>query len=109
MYKGGLTGFPKEIVEKMLEHQVKQGNKKDVTVFENDITSSSLNKGFNWSAASEGRTFWSDVVLNKKFKLFFDKYPKIEEDEDEMLFDLANEHLTDEHVERLYSNRFGKN
>lgn len=32
-YKGELEGFP-EVVEKMLERQVEQGNKRDVSVFE---------------------------------------------------------------------------
>lgn len=29
MYKGQLEGFPREVVEKMLEEQEKQGNKRD--------------------------------------------------------------------------------
>jgi len=32
MYKGQIKDFPTEVVEKMLERQVDQGNKRDVTV-----------------------------------------------------------------------------
>jgi len=112
MYKGELAGFPQEIVEKMLEYQVEQGNVRNVTVFENSVTSGASSGGFKWSAAPEGRSFWDGVINNKNFKLFFNKYPKIkveEVDEDEMLFNLANEHLTNKQIKRLYSNRFGKN
>lgn len=34
-YKNSIEGFPREVVGKMLEEQVKQGSKKDVSVFEN--------------------------------------------------------------------------
>ena len=71
MYKGQLNGFPTEVVEKMLERQVEQGNKKDVTAFEkcNVIN-------FIWSKTIEGQQFWEKVIINKKFDVFFNKYPK---------------------------------
>jgi len=105
MYKGELNGFPEEVVEKMLERQFEQDNVKDITVFEDNIYG-----GFSWSNSIEGLTFWLNVISQRNFDLFFDKYPKIEEeeDEDEMLFDLAHEHLTNKQIKRLYFKRFGK-
>ena len=70
-YKGEIAGFPQEIVEKMLERQVEQGNKRDVSVFERTCTG-----GFFWDITIEGQLFWSSVIKNKNFDVFFAKYPK---------------------------------
>lgn len=71
MYKGQLEGFPTEIVEKMLEKQVEQGNKKDVTIFEECNAT-----GFIWNKTIEGQKFWEKVINYKQFDVFFNKYPK---------------------------------
>lgn len=75
-YKGDLKGFPEEIVEKMLEEQVKQGSRRDVSVFENEIKSDIDAGGFIWEYAKDGHTFWSMVITCKDFNTFFEKYPK---------------------------------
>lgn len=67
-YKGELEGFPDEVVEKMLEYQ---RNKRDVTVFEKNCKS-----GFDWDRTPEKYNFWCDVIINRNFNLFFEKYPK---------------------------------
>jgi hypothetical protein len=77
MYKGQLEGFPKEIVEKMLEEQEKQGNKRDVSVFERILSTSYSNGGFTWDLTKENNQFWKEVLEDKNFTLFFEKYPKI--------------------------------
>lgn len=74
MYKGQLEGFPPEIVEKMLYYQEKQGNKRDVTIFEK--RKDSYSSGFCWDNTEEEFDFWDDVINNKNFDLFFEKYPK---------------------------------
>lgn len=76
MYKGELTGFPIEVVNKMLEYQVQQGNPKDVTVFENLARSSHKVGGFTWDKTIEGQDFWLSVILYFNFDIFFEKYPK---------------------------------
>lgn len=73
-YKGELEGFPEEIVEKMLERQVEQGNKRDVSIFENNRNAEV--KGFNWSESQEGSGFWCDVITYQNFEVFFKVYPK---------------------------------
>lgn len=55
MYKGQLEGFPKEVVEKMLDYQEAEGNKRDVSVFE-DRVSEAFN-GFGWYDTTEGVDF----------------------------------------------------
>lgn len=75
-YNGDLKGFPTEIVEKMLERQVEQGNPKDVSVFEKVRSSTKPENGFNWHDTIEGIEFWCAVLLFKKIYVFFAKYPK---------------------------------
>ena len=76
MYKGQLEGFPREIVERMLECQVEQGNPKYVSVFEKDKTSNRLQGGFTWRNTSEGYIFWDKILGCGKLDTFFEKYPK---------------------------------
>jgi len=76
MYKGDIKNFPVEIVERMLWHQVDQGNKRNVSVFEKASTKGFSCMGFTWEFTIEGFNFWSRVIRNKNFQIFFNKYPK---------------------------------
>lgn len=78
MYKGQLEGFPKEVVEKMIERQVEQGNPRDVSVFEKRRTIDKGHLGFTWVTTDEGGDFWDSVIEYKDFDLFFKRYPKSE-------------------------------
>lgn len=71
--KGDLKGFPKEIIVYMLKYQEEQGNKKDISVFEENRTRC---EGFVWHKTKEGYWFWDEVIREKNFDLFFEKYPK---------------------------------
>ncbi len=73
-YKGQLKGFPQEVVERMLDYQVEQGNPRNVTVFEKNKESDSF--GFYWAHTEEKHDFWYNVIVNRSFKLFFARYPK---------------------------------
>jgi hypothetical protein len=73
-YKGELKGFPTEVVEKMLERQVEQGNRRDVSAFEKNRMM--CIGGFAWASSPEGHSFWEDVIKFKNFDTFFAKYPK---------------------------------
>lgn len=77
MYKGQIEGFPPEIVEKMLYYQEKQGNERNVTVFEENNIRSFAFKGFSWKNTKEGDDFWQNIICRKNFDLFFEKYPKL--------------------------------
>ena len=72
--KGELEGFPKEVIAKMLEEQVKQGNPENIEVFEKCSTAVKDEGGFNWGASELGGD-WNDV-RDKNFDVFFAKYPK---------------------------------
>lgn len=90
-YKGQIAGFPDEVVEWMLQQQVKQGNERDVTVFENCNSSDRHDKGFNWFDTSENHDFCEKVILNKRFDLFFKRYPKKQHEVKYFKYELNNE------------------
>lgn len=77
-YKEQIEGFPEEVVNKMLYYQEAQGYKRDISVFEKNKCSGDISKGFEWDMTPEGHDFWHDIIINKKFNLFFGKYPKQE-------------------------------
>ena len=68
-YKGELSGFPEHVVELMLKRQVEQGNKEDVTVFEECAGADKMGGGFDWRDTQEGLVFWDDVIEDKLFDL----------------------------------------
>lgn len=75
-YGGDIADFPPEIVEKMLEYQERQGNQRNIKVFEKDRWSLHASGGFSWIDTDEGFNFWDKVILCKKFDIFFERYPK---------------------------------
>lgn len=70
-----IKDFPKEVIEKMLYYQEKQGNKRDVSVFERDPSATADFGGFDWCYTEEGEDFWYDVT-SESFDVFFKRYPK---------------------------------
>lgn len=72
---GEITGFPIEVVQKMVDYQVAQGNKADVTVFQKLATVSRIDGGFNWLETKE-HMYWRDIIFYKEFDIFFKYNPK---------------------------------
>ena len=73
---GAIKDFPIEVVQQMVNEQVKQGNKADVSVFQDRATAIYKCGGFAWAYAVGGETFWNDVISRGKFNVLFQKYPK---------------------------------
>ena len=73
---GEIKDFPIEVVQKMVERQIEQGNKADVTVFQKYKFNDKNNGGFDWKITIDGGYFWENIIKNKNFYLFFKKYPK---------------------------------
>ena len=73
---GDIKDFPIEVVEKMIEEQVKQGNCPNVKVFQNYVTADVDDDGFSWWNTDDGNDFWLEVIDECNFDLFFEKYPK---------------------------------
>ena len=59
--KGQIKNFPIEVVQKMVEKQVHQGNKADVTIFQKDKYEGTYYGGFDWARTIEGEEFWKNV------------------------------------------------
>jgi hypothetical protein len=66
--------LPIEIQNKMLDHQEKQGNKRDESVFIKQVLSILFRGGFDWDKTIEGHTFWTEVIKEDNYKVFFEKY-----------------------------------
>lgn len=73
---GAIEDFPIEVVEKMIEHQVEQGNKPDVKAFRRFASNDAKGGGFTWENTIEGELFWDKVIGNRNFNVFFEMYPK---------------------------------
>ena len=72
---GEIEDFPIEIVQKMVDYQIGQGNKADVTVFQKSNMASKRNKGFDWNKTKENTT-WIGIIMWKEFDIFFKHNPK---------------------------------
>lgn len=73
---GDIKEFPIEVVEKMIEEQIKQGNRPNVEVFQHYANTDTADGGFNWGDTKDGMEFWIEVIDGGNFELFFEKYPK---------------------------------
>jgi hypothetical protein len=73
---GAINEYPIEVVEKMIEEQVKQGNQPDVVAFQRCHDASVALGGFDWDKTEEGYKFWWEVIMEGRFGMFFKKYPK---------------------------------
>ena len=73
---GEIKDFTIEVVQKMIERQIEQGNKADISVFQKDTEANRYEEGFNWFETSEGVEFWNSVIYRGYFYVFFKKYPK---------------------------------
>lgn len=67
---GDIKDFPIEIVQAMVDEQVRQRHKADVSVFQEECLS-----GLIWASSVDGADFWRKVILYRDFSLFFEKYP----------------------------------
>ena len=73
---GDIANFPIEVVEKMIEEQVAQGNCPNVEIFQKNVSADANDDGFTWGRTDDGEDFWLDIIDNDNFDLFFEKYPK---------------------------------
>jgi hypothetical protein len=73
---GEIKDFPIEVVQAMVNEQVRQGNKANVSVFNRCVGSNKFTGGFDWCVSVMGIDFWSKVLGFLDFDLFFQKYPK---------------------------------
>lgn len=68
--------LPKEIQERMLDEQVRQGNPRNEKVFERFIDTSVNEGGFWWEKSVEGHAFWDRILFKGNLDVFYEKHPK---------------------------------
>ncbi|MGL5732284.1 MAG: hypothetical protein ACRCX5_14340 [Bacteroidales bacterium] len=73
---GQLKGFPIEVVQAMVDEQVRQGYKADVSVFQKCRTAGAGSNGISWNLTENGYSFWCDIIENLKFDRLATKQQK---------------------------------
>ena len=72
--KGEIKNFPIEVVQRMVDYQVLQGNKADVSVFQDNMYAPHWGGGFDWDETKEGHAFWERIIENSEFYPFFEQF-----------------------------------
>ena len=67
--------LPVEIQEKILDNQVSSGKTRDPEVFRRSLSLGKSLGGFTWRDF-EGYDFWINIIENKDFTEFYERYPK---------------------------------
>ena len=65
---GEIAGFPKRVVQAMVDEQVRQGNPANPIVFAGERVAGKSQGGFTWIESALGN-YWSDIIRGKKFHL----------------------------------------
>lgn len=80
---GDIKGYHIKIVQLMINNQVRQGNKANIAIFQDNAGAVVEDGGFNYSKSKEGEIFWLDIerwiektTLDKLEKLFSQPNPK---------------------------------
>ncbi len=76
-FTGELTGFPDEIIDKLVERQIAAGNQPNASLFDERRSKDRHQGGFTWMISPEGQSFWCGVLNARNFDMFFEKYPSI--------------------------------
>ena len=69
-FKGQIDWLPDFIGEELMKQQELQGNKRDISVFEEDVGACKNDGGFEWKDTSQKYNFWCRVLLEKDINLF---------------------------------------
>jgi len=75
-FDGEIEGFPHEVVAMMMTEQWNQGNQPNIEVFEKEKITGGNNGGFTWGRTPEGEEFWTKVIDDENWVVFYEKYPK---------------------------------
>ena len=89
---GEIAGFPKRVVQAMVDEQVRQGNPANPIVFAGERVAGKSQGGFTWIDSALGNS-WADILWGKKFHLI----PKREKPS--IAHEMAGGQNSDERVE----------
>ena len=83
-FKGQIDWLPDFIGEELMNQQEYQGNKRDISFFEEDVSAAKNDGGFEWKDTSQKYNFWNRVLLEKDINLFLAWFtPELEVFDDE--------------------------
>lgn len=68
--RGEIEHFPRHIVQEMCIHQLRQGNRYDVTVFQKNRYAAKEYGGFDWDDTPQGKDFWGKIIDEQQFEDF---------------------------------------
>jgi hypothetical protein len=89
--------LPPEILDECKKQALLEGGCLDVDVdVDNDVDSG----GFNWGNSEQGGVFWCNVLDEKNYDLFYEKYPK--ESLDEPYYEFMKKNKLEEAVMECY-------
>lgn len=71
--RGEIAGYPIEIIQAAVDRGVEQGDDANDVIRKLQYSTSG---GFCWMETPEGRRFWSQVMCERKFSIFFQRYPR---------------------------------
>lgn len=60
---GEIKNFTVELVQEMVDEQVRQGNNADVEVFQKQRNADKSEYGFYWDESIKGEDYWIDVMI----------------------------------------------
>lgn len=66
---GDIKDYPPHIVELMLDEQERQGNPRNVAIFQQKADAGYFEGGFTWAKSVRGPKFWSSIHNGKKFDI----------------------------------------
>ena len=69
---GYLLDMPVQVVTKMLERMYDENNYVDIDLMRHNVTSCAV---FNWEVSLEGDDFWNEVINERNYDVFFERYP----------------------------------
>lgn len=72
-----IEGYPPHVVELMLDEQERQGNPRNVAVFQKKADAGYFEGGFTWGKSVKGPMFWSSIHNGHKFEIAITE-PKVE-------------------------------
>lgn len=81
--KGDIIGFPKEILAKLLLYQTSQQTfetlifKERIAIFEKQVYMPLEYGGFDPWLTVEGESFWANVIHDRNWDMYFEKYPEV--------------------------------
>jgi hypothetical protein len=68
-----IEGYPPHVVELMLDEQERQGNPRNVAVFQRKADANYFEGGFTWSKSVQGPMFWSSIHNGHMFDIAIPK------------------------------------